>query len=99
MARAMPQMMIDEIEDSESQRRGSRADEEGTAGKNPCGVASIPPQRSYPAGGFHSLWLFFFVVILNEVKDLHFCPPPIVSREGRAPSVCYDVASRSPGAQ
>ena len=47
---------IDEIEDSESQRRGCRADLEGTAGKNPCGVASIPPQRSHPAGGLHLPW-------------------------------------------
>jgi len=47
----MPRAMTDEIKNSESQRRGCRADEEGTAGKNPCGVASIPPQRSRPAGG------------------------------------------------
>ena len=78
----MPCAVNDEIKDSESQRRCCRADEEGTAGKNPCGVASIPPQRSHPAGGFQFLSHEFFAVILNEVKDLHSCPPPIVSLGG-----------------
>ena len=40
-------------------------------------AATKPPCRR-----FSFFAVFFFVVILNEAKDLHFCPPPIVSLGG-----------------